>query len=253
MNNYAVMWANTENLGDDIQTLAAINFLEKKGISSFSYINREKLSDYDGPPVKLIMNGWFMHDIHKFPPHNNISPIFISFHCANSKMIKNNISYFKKYEPIGCRDYNTVKLFNKYNIKSYFTGCLTLFFDEVKNKTNLEYTVDINRYHSSLVNLENYKNFKKIKHSCPPNINMIDNLHLRLEIAKHLLNLYRQAKTVLTSRLHCVLPCRAFNTEVKFVHRDYNTDKRFTGLTDYIEGNIEKINKIKKFYDEFKL
>ena len=30
MNNYAVMWANTENLGDDIQTLAAINFLEKK-------------------------------------------------------------------------------------------------------------------------------------------------------------------------------------------------------------------------------
>ena len=34
MSNYAVMWASTQNLGDDIQTLAAINFLNKIGINS---------------------------------------------------------------------------------------------------------------------------------------------------------------------------------------------------------------------------
>ena len=94
MSNYAVMWASTQNLGDDIQTLAAINFLNKKGINSFSYVDREKMNGYDGTPVKLIMNGWFMHNINQFPPAKNIFPIFISFHCVKSKLIKENISYF---------------------------------------------------------------------------------------------------------------------------------------------------------------
>ena len=36
---------------------AVINFLEKKGINEYSYIDREYLSKYDGPPVVLLMNG----------------------------------------------------------------------------------------------------------------------------------------------------------------------------------------------------
>ena len=51
------MWASTDNIGDDIQTLAGINFLEKKGITDYTYIDRERLSDYNGPPVVLVMNG----------------------------------------------------------------------------------------------------------------------------------------------------------------------------------------------------
>ena len=51
------MWASTINIGDDIQTLG-INFL-KNGITEYTFIDREKLSDYDGEPVKLIMNGWY--------------------------------------------------------------------------------------------------------------------------------------------------------------------------------------------------
>ncbi|MHB9292886.1 hypothetical protein Holit_01999 [Hollandina sp. SP2] len=36
------------------------------------------------------------------------------------------IKYLKKHEPIGCRDYGTVKLLGKYGINAYFSGCLTL-------------------------------------------------------------------------------------------------------------------------------
>ena len=131
---YAVMWASTVNIGDDIQTLAAINFLRKKGITEYSFIDREKLSDYDGEPVTLIMNGWFIHKIKKFPPSDKITPVFISVHICHEKLISNNINYFKKYEPIGCRDEATIKKFKKYNINAYFTGCLTLLFDDVKEK-----------------------------------------------------------------------------------------------------------------------
>ena len=86
--NYAVMWASTSKIGDDIQTLAAINFLKKKGIEKYSFIDREYLSDYDGDAVNLIMNGWFMHNLKKFPPSKNINPIFISFHVNKEKLVK---------------------------------------------------------------------------------------------------------------------------------------------------------------------
>lgn len=64
------MWANTYNIGDDFQTLAAINLLKKNNIHDYSFINRENLINYNGPEVILIANGWYMHDLSKFPPSN---------------------------------------------------------------------------------------------------------------------------------------------------------------------------------------
>lgn len=77
---YGVLWANTSNLGDDIQTLAGAHFLRKHGVEDIDLVNRENLSEYDGGPLFLLMNGWFMHDISKFPPPSQIIPLFISFH-----------------------------------------------------------------------------------------------------------------------------------------------------------------------------
>ena len=68
-----------------------------KNKQSYIYIDREKLKSYDGEPVSLLMNGWFMHDITQFPPSDKITPIFISMHVNNEILIKNNIKYFKKY------------------------------------------------------------------------------------------------------------------------------------------------------------
>ena len=60
--------------------------------------------------------------------------------------------------------------------------------------------------------------------------------------ANDLLNKYRNAKLVITSRLHCALPCRAFNTDVIFIHKNLNTDHRFSGLLEILNGNIDKID-----------
>ena len=141
---YAVLWASTENIGDDIQTLAAINFLAKKGVGEYSYIDRENLCNYTGEPVNLIMNGWFMHKLYKFLPPPQINPIFISFHVSNERLITNNLEYFQKYQPIGCRDQNSVDWFHKYGVDAYFTGCLTLIFDEYLGERKGKYLTDMN-------------------------------------------------------------------------------------------------------------
>ena len=93
---YAVMYAPTANVGDDIQTLAAINFLKKKGVTKYDFVNREKLHEYNGEEVHLLMNGWFMHQPKNFPPSGKIKPIWISFHIARPQLIKNNLEFFKK-------------------------------------------------------------------------------------------------------------------------------------------------------------
>lgn len=248
---FGVMWANTSNIGDDFQALAAINLLKKNNIHDYVLVNREELSDYDGEPIVLIMNGWYMHDITKFPPSNKITPIFISVYVGKEELVRQNRDYFKKHEPIGCRDLSTQKLFEKYDIKAYFSGCLTLCFDEHKKKNDSVYIVDLNGCNggnlknSSIRLTTHYDNVKYIKHDFFKKKSEVNDINFRLKKAKELLDKYRKAKIILTSRLHVALPCRAFNTDVKFIHQNYYKDKRFYGLTSILNGgnkNIENLD-----------
>jgi len=115
-----------------------------------------------------------MHNINKFPPSDKITPIFISVHVNNEKLISRNIKYFKKYEPIGCRDEATVKLFEKYGITATFTRCLTLLFDDVKEKIGGKYLVDVNTSCNYIPNVElntsEYNDFQIIEHDINNNI-----------------------------------------------------------------------------------
>lgn len=256
---YGVIWAPTTNIGDDIQTLAAINFLNKKGVKDFTFINRESLHDYDGEPVNVIMNGWFLHAPKRFPPSNRINPIFLSFHVQKDclDLVKNNKSFFKKHEPIGCRDQATVDLFLNQGVDAYFTGCLTLFFDPINSNDGTKYLVDVNSscpYIPDLdIDLELFDDFEIVEHDTFSNNQKID-ITDRLDIAKDFLNKYSTADLVVTTRLHCALPCRSLNTDCVFIHKRYHTDRRFSGLHDVlnggqayhqnknsIEGSLEKI------------
>lgn len=241
---YAVMWASSDNIGDDIQTLSAINFLEKKGINEYSYIDREYLSKYDGPPVVLLMNGWFTTNIKNFLPSSKITPLITSFHCdyrAHS-IIENNIDFFKRYEPIGCRDTYTVEIFKKHQVDCYFSGCLTLYFDECNQNTGEKYLVDIDGpcHYIPHFNqdLSNYEDYTAIDQHLPEEKFRFD-LKFRLKKAKELLNLYRAAEHVVTTRIHCTMPCRAFNTKCSFAHKHYDLDVRFKGLEPILNGKKE--------------
>ena len=67
-----------------------------------------------------------------------------------------------------------------------------------------------------------------------------------MQEARGLLEIYKQAELVITSRLHCALPCRAFNTPVIFIHADYGKDRRFSGLYQELngsDGNVESHEK----------
>mgnify|MGYP000512995123 CR=1 FL=1 len=255
------------NVGDNIQSLAAKQFLPKVD----EYINREEMASYMGGDVKMILNGWFTHNTTNWVPSLGIKPLFVSFHINNTaapNMLNDKgLAYLKKHEPIGCRDQFTADLLKEKGIEAYFSGCLTLTLDSYKvdesERTDNIYIVDpLYGYTTKRKVFRNYKTFlrsilngnilkisKRSKH-----INKIFSKELlekaihinqeppantytheeKFEMAEELLNKYAKAKLVITSRIHCALPCLAMGTPVIFVNgfETFVDSCRFEGIID---------------------
>ena len=255
------------NLGDEIQSLAAKRFLPRVDL----YVDRDNLKNIkSNQKIKLIMNGWFMHRPLNWPPSPDIEPLFISFHispsCARELTSNESIQYFRKHEPIGCRDYYTRDLLRKKGIESYFSGCLTLTLQSnTTRKSNEILLVDLDKEAlknipkkrlNSCVILDHYGYnplIKKMYNLARKNNFLYSFYKLALQLrekfkvklvlhqsspkkfqrAEALLKRYSMAKLVITSRLHCALPCLAFNTPVIFVSKNLN-DPRLKGYLEYL-------------------
>lgn len=251
------------NLGDDIQAIAARQYLPRVDV----YLDRENLNNYNGGPTVTIMNGWFMHHPDRFPPSDDIIPIFESFHIteAVAEVIFNQKvhDYLSKHSPIGCRDRYTAKLLHDRGIESYYSGCLTLTLNKEKYvcEKNDEYIVfsDLLYYYRPKLSLhhpvkyinrqiENMKR-KKTKNDIVDMVRSATKINTifvtqfteeeslpvqdRLLKAEALLNKFANAKLVITSRLHTALPCLAFGTPVILV-LDYPHDVRFSDIGDIL-------------------
>lgn len=255
------------NVGDNIQSLAAKQFLPQVD----EYVNREKLGQYKGEPIKMILNGWFTHNAANWVPSDDIIPLFVSFHMNNTAaplmLSEKGIEYLKKHQPIGCRDQYTVDTLKKHNIDAYFTGCLTLTLDSYKvddsERTDNVYIVDpLYGYTTPRKVTRNYKSFiksvlngkifelgKRKKHlknfvskellesaiyvNQEPPANTYSH-EQKFEMAEKLLHDYARAKLVITSRIHCALPCLAMGTPVIFVNgfETFTDSSRFEGIID---------------------
>jgi hypothetical protein len=252
------------NVGDYIQSLAAARFLPRID----TYINREKLNRYTGPPVKLIMNGWFMHNPSNWPPSEKIEPLLTSFHLncqvKDSVLTKEGISWIKKHEPVGCRDEYTLDLMKASGIECYLSGCLTTTFENTYNyRTNDIYFSDVlfrvpgwstsartpREFVKSIltgdiarVKTRNRLLNELFSESLISSAKTLSHYHTarhsekeRFDLAEHFLEKFATAKLVVTSRLHCALPCLAFGTPVIFIHcgfREEYDQCRLKGVTD---------------------
>ena len=166
---------NIFNIGDYVQSLAASQFFDGK-VDSF--VNRENLQKYSGEKLKIIMNGWFMHEPQNWPPSTDIEPLFVSFHinsvAKKQLLTSDSIKYFKKWQPIGCRDRETARLLKEMGVDAYFSGCLTVTLGETnksKERSKDVYFVDpyfeykkdaFSLFKYNMILWANYKVVKKV-------------------------------------------------------------------------------------------
>lgn len=270
---FKLLGVNTEhvvNIGDYIQALAASQFLP----TIDGFIQRENLRDYKGEECKIIMNGWFMHNPVQWPPSEKIHPLFVSFHLNTlaKETLTNpqSIAYFKRFEPIGCRDIYTRDLLQSYGVEAYFSGCLTLTLGrkyKSESRENEVYFVDpyfatkrsINNILKNICSLllhyrtisaiakkypsekkgirkkmklvtffreyrkyfsdEVLKNATYICHQSVYYKNNFPDDKALLSEAERLVRLYSKAKLVVTSRIHCALPCLGLETPVIYIEK----------------------------------
>ncbi len=241
-----VVYKDTDNIGDDILSYAAMRFLPR-----IDYIiDREQLDVFSPEKkemVSVIMNGWFLYHKSHWPPSPYINPLFIGIHFSGKKLfgIEDEYldgygkKYFKDHEPIGCRDNYTLKKMEARNIKSYFSGCLTLTlnpFPEVEKKNKDKYILvdvseDVFRKATDIVGRER---IDCITHN-------VDDTYSRMSwgerstVVESYLKKYQSAKLVITTRLHCALPCLALGTPVLLLMDD-NPDarERMGSFADYV-------------------
>lgn len=274
MDTAILSYPKSRNLGDWIQSIIIPLLFQK----SYKYIDREQLHNYDGDPIKLICNGWFMENPKNWPPSDKITPLFISFHInpsARNEMIrKEHITYFKKYQPIGCRDYYTLNLLNHYGIEAYFSGCLTLCYrrdllNRITTNTGgallvgcldrlkpqliastspykkllqlVKYPFRVLAYHRAnrrlSLSLKKYK--KPIEYvSQIASQRSIENGKTK-ELALTLLKKIATSNLVITSRIHTALPATAMGVPVLFIEDGLdhiNHRSRINGLNQFFHS-----------------
>jgi hypothetical protein len=238
---YLVEATKRNNLGDIIQGLAAKQFLPENAEAA----NREDLASLENEDGFLLANGWYQHYFDKFPAPEKIVPFYISVHIAARTeflKIKHIREHFKANAPIGCRDIQTVWLLRGYGIPAYISGCLTLTFrnenigltshNEVIWVDNVNHPIPINVELKLKELLPN--GFVKISHD-PVSRNLDFNTYLKdnTENVKHFFEMYKSAKLVLTTKIHCALPCIAFGIPVLLIHPRLN-DPRLGALNKLI-------------------
>ena len=228
------------NLGDEIQSMAAAQFLPRLDFT----VDREALSSLAiEEPATLILNGWFMHHPETWPPRANIRPLLTSMHISQDASLENErgslphhhlltgekAEYFRRWGPVGGRDWHTVELLVRHDIPAFWSGCLTLTLarpQAAPQREDIVCSVDLEDPMFEHLRASSRTPVLGLSHLFPTY-----DAKAKFKRARELFELYAKAKAVVTTRLHCALPCLALGTPVLFIEAARDR-YRFDGLRD---------------------
>jgi hypothetical protein len=224
---FGLLVSGSDNLGDEIQALAARRFLPRVD----RLVPRENLcADPGGPgPTRVIFNGWFLHHPRRWPPHEKIVPLLVSFHLNDRRpsrlslratasrvlLSRGKVEWLRRHGPVGARDRRTLELLRARGVESDYTGCLTLTLPPADPARRGGHVVACSLPPALVAALA------RRTRAAPVVVDHIDRrtagAGARMARAEALLELYATARAVVTSRLHCALPCLALGTPVLFI------------------------------------
>lgn len=205
---------SSQNLGDEIQCIAASRLLPRID----TMVARERLSSVT-EDVVVPMNAWFGPADLSWPPAPSVRPLYFGFHLTHrhsspEKVLSTEgVEHLQNHGPIGCRDTQTEKLLRAKGIDTFTSWCATLTLprrqSEPKNGRVFLVNADYVPVPAALRNGAVVVN---------------QNVHLGLSpstqraMAEDLLVAYRdRARLVITTKIHCAMPCAAMGIPTVFI------------------------------------
>ena len=237
------------NIGNEIQHYYAIVQLYRemgitdRDIVPVSYSERASFSLDGNEKLILPINEalFYIGDDRQFslpfPLHDNVIPVFLGISLLGRTALPDDvIDYMRKFEPVGCRDEFTMEFLKSFGIEAYLFGCvsLTLPLRPHSDHADKFFLVDIPDEFRDYIpkNILKDEIIVEKTHGLPEE-NKYPNAIRRFKICDELLKSYaKDAKIVVTSRLHCVLPCIAMGIPVIYVSENHS--KRFAWIDKYL-------------------
>ncbi len=218
---FASLKVSTQNLGDHIQIVSGLRLLARLGISPERYIDRDnEIKSAPGlneeGPVGILLNGWFKTNREEWPPHPKLAPLIIGFHLRPFQcpelLSDASIDFFRRHQPIGCRDAYTENLLRSKGVEAFTSNCLSLTLPRrIDNPATQTEVFVVSRD-------------ERIKNYLPPSIGPYtfichysgsDDFAPNMARVEQLLEMYRyRAKLITTTMLHCALPAIAMGIPV---------------------------------------
>lgn len=256
---FALLSHKTRNIGDDIQSVAASRFLPRVD----QFVERDLLASYaPEQATKLICHGWFGTKPQNFGFGPGVDPLLLSMHISERsnfdkggdavafatvlRSVPELKAELSRFGPVGARDLATLRLLRELGIEGYYSGCLTLTLerDPLLQRGGEIVACDVpDEIFARLREISNGP-IRIIRHAIEPS----HDERQRLAEAERLLGIYQTAALVVTTRLHCALPCVAYGTPVLFLVHDFEAE-RFDGLLDLMQtvalreaGNLRREN-----------
>jgi hypothetical protein len=254
--SFGLMTYHTVNLGDEIQSIAAARFLPRVDV----LVRRDAIDDEpDGSgPVHTILNGWFLERPEHWPPHPRIKPLLVSMHL-NSRLVRKRFwrrtaatrmltragrDWLIAHGPVGARDRATHALLERSGVPAWHSGCLTLTLPAATaTRDDLVVACDLPAPYVEAMRTRTRSAVVPVTHYDATTVGH----EPRLAKAQALLDLYARARAVVTSRLHCALPCLALGTPVLFVPVDLERKRQqpafefahFAMPADFLAGRYD--------------
>ena len=230
---YASLSIAANNIGDEIQIIAAQQFLPKID----AYMHRERINTYKfNEDYKIILNGWWLRHPKRFYTNDKIHPLLISIHinpiASKNFFTKKTIEYLIKNGPVGCRDSFTLDLMKKNNIPAYFSGCLTLTLQKNPSVEKKDYILIIDSTPEIIKEVKSRT--KRAVYQIPSLWHFYNSFEERINLAKIYLKKIQEAHIVITNRLHGALPAIALETPTYFV-ADFNWNTIKERCSDYFD------------------
>jgi hypothetical protein len=207
---YAQMTCATgRNIGNEIQSIAAARHLPRID----THVDQERLHLIDSKePICVIMNAWFMITP-CWPPAPALRPVFVGFHVTSKAraIVAEHAEYLRAFEPIGTRDEGTAEFLQGLGVRAEVTYCLTLSLPR-REKPPADGRVFVVDCEEIALPKTLAKRAARITHG----VALVSDA-TKLQYARELLDCYRDtASLVVTTRLHCALPCIAMGIPVIF-------------------------------------
>lgn len=212
------------NLGDHIQTLALLQHITPNLLIPRDHLTPQK-------DLCLIANGWLSSG--NLPRKEDYRSVkYIGVHIIPKLRNAHTAEMMAGCGIIGSRDSATHNFLASYGVPSRLVGCATLTFPRYDGVREGIYCIDVtDEVKEGAYQIGYDPHFET--HECPllslDEANE-DAIMEQYRKAYTLLEKYRKAELVITSRLHVTLPCLAFGTPVIYMGVSGKFDDRITVL-----------------------